>query len=43
MIAEGKDPTELETMEREQYEYCGANYDKYVSNLSKKQEDAYEK
>lgn len=38
--AEGRDVAELETKERVPYTYCGENYDKYVSNLSQKQEQA---
>ena len=43
MILEGKDTTDVETMERVPYTYCGANYERYVNNLSKKQEEAYKK
>ena len=40
LIADGKDPAEMETQERIAYQYCGENYDKYVANLSKRQEQA---
>ena len=43
MILEGKDTSDVETMERVPYTYCGANYERYVNNLSKKQEEAYKK
>lgn len=39
-MAEGKDPTEVETRERVQYEYQPANYDEYLNQLQKKQEIA---
>lgn len=40
MIAEGKDPADMETEERVPYQYCGENYDRYVENLSHKQQEA---
>ena len=40
MVAEGKDPADMESSERVPYQYCGENYDRYVENLNKKPEEA---
>lgn len=40
MVAQGRDPNEVETQERVPYEYQPANYDEYLVQLQKKQEIA---